>query len=146
MGMVKKRVQFLAASAFGEVASEEVEEGLHLCVECLITDDLNHLGDRGYGGVGTHLLGLGILDGVDEGRELVAHGLGGDASGGGLEIDVGRAAYAGVEGLCPGHEGVGRHGTGRLIGGERMGAGGTEGEERTLTDDLCGPVWWCWWR
>ena len=57
----------------------------------------------------THLLGFGVLDGVDEGGELVAHGLCGDAGGGGLEVDMARAADAGVEGVALGHEGVGRH-------------------------------------
>ena len=54
----------------------------------------------------TDLARLGILDGGDQGTELVAHGLGGDAGGGGLEIDMGRAADAGVEGIALGHEGV----------------------------------------
>ena len=52
---------------------------------------------------------LGILDGGDQGTELVAHGLGGDTGGGCLEVDVTCAADAGVEGVAPGHEGV--HGT-----------------------------------
>ena len=43
----------------------------------------------------TDLARLGILDGGDQGTELVAHGLCGDASGRGLEVDVGCAADAG---------------------------------------------------
>ena len=60
----------------------------------------------------TYLLRVWVLDRVDEGRELVTHGLGGDAGGGRLEIDMARAAYAGVEGVALGHEGVGGHGSG----------------------------------
>ena len=46
----------------------------------------------------THLLGVRIPDRVDERAELVAHGLGGDAGGGGLEIHVALAAMAVVAG------------------------------------------------
>lgn len=81
-------IQILALSAFREVAGEEIEEGLHLGVECP--------------------LGSGILDGGDETGDLIAHGLGGDAGGGGLEVDVGRATDAGVEGVAAGHK-RGRH-------------------------------------
>lgn len=64
------------------------------------------LGDLGE----TYLLGGGIVDGGDETADLVAHGLGGDAGGGGLEVDVagatdpGDGVGAGVEG---GHAGAG---------------------------------------
>ena len=97
----------MATRAFGEVAREEVEEGLHFGVKRLRWGSFNHLEDRGEGVTGTHFPSLGILDGVDERGELIAHGLRGDTSGGRLEIDVGRAAYAGVEGVASGHEGVG---------------------------------------
>lgn len=53
---------------------------------------------------------LGILNRVDQGTELIAHSLGSDASGGRLEIDVGCAADASIEGVALRHEGVGGHG------------------------------------
>jgi hypothetical protein len=74
----------LALGAFCEVTGEEIEEGLHLGVECP------------FGG--------GVLDGGDETGDLVAHGLGRDAGGGGLEVDVGRPADTSVEGVAAGHE------------------------------------------
>ena len=46
---------------------------------------------------GTCLFGGGVLDGADETADLVAHGLGGDAGGDDLEVDVAAAANAGVE-------------------------------------------------
>lgn len=48
---------------------------------------------------GTHLPGSGVPDGADEMTDLVAHGLGGDAGGGGLEVNVTAAANAGIEGI-----------------------------------------------
>lgn len=48
---------------------------------------------------GTHLLGSGILDGANDTTDFVAHGLGGDAGSGGLEVDVTAAANAGIEGV-----------------------------------------------
>lgn len=58
---------------------------------------------RGEGQMnGTHLLGSGVLDGADETTDLVAHGFGGDAGGGGLEVDVTATANAGIEGIAAG--------------------------------------------
>lgn len=51
-----------------------------------------------------HLLLLGILHGADEAGKLVAHGLGGDAGSGCLEVDVAAASCAGVEGVGAGEE------------------------------------------
>jgi len=42
----------------------------------------------------TNLFGEGVLDSGDETGDLVAHGLGRDAGGGGLEVDVTGAANA----------------------------------------------------
>lgn len=91
MGSVRGRprgrardVQVVALGALGEVAGEEIEEGLHLGVEGALCG--------------------GVVDGGDETRYLVAHCLCGDAGGGGLEVDVGRAAGADVEGVAAGHE------------------------------------------
>ena len=77
-------VQIDALCTLGEVASEEIEEGLHLRVERLL---------RG-----------GVLDRRDEPRDLIAHRLGCDARGGSLEVDVAGAADTGVEGVAAGHE------------------------------------------
>lgn len=92
----RKYEQIDALRTLREIPGEEVEEGLHLSVECLAM-----LGsERGEGRVdGTHLLGGGVLDGADETTDLVAHGLGGDAGGGGLEVDVTATANAGIEGI-----------------------------------------------
>ena len=59
-----------------------------------------------------YLASLRILNGVDQGTKLVAHGFGCDASSGRLEVDVTSTAYAGIEGFAPGHEGVGGHWSG----------------------------------
>lgn len=52
-----------------------------------------------WGVYGTDLFGGEILDGADETTYLVAHGLGGDAGGGCLEVDVTASANAGIEGI-----------------------------------------------
>ena len=53
-------------------------------------------------GTTTDPLGHGILDSVDETTDLVAHDVGSNASGGGLEVDVTAAANTGIEevGAC----------------------------------------------
>ena len=66
--------QLLMARTVGEVAREEVEEGLHLRVE--------------------GPLSLRVDDGADEAAELVTHGLRGDASSRSLEVDVTSATGA----------------------------------------------------
>ena len=71
----------------------------------------------------THLLGVRIPDRVDERAELVAHGLGGHTGGGGLEVNMGRAADASVEGVALGHEGVGGHGSARGVSEKKDGGG-----------------------
>lgn len=51
----------------------------------------------------TYLTSGRVADGGDEGVELVAHGLCGDAGGGSFEIDMTCAADAGI-GVAAGHE------------------------------------------
>lgn len=60
--------QSLRLGFFGEIASEEEEEALHLGIE--------------------GLSGGGILNGGDEMSELILHRLRRDTAGGGLEIEV----------------------------------------------------------
>lgn len=60
--------QSLGFSFFGEIASEEEKEALHLSIE--------------------GLSGEGILDGGDEMSELILHRLCRDTAGGSLEIEV----------------------------------------------------------
>lgn len=102
--------QVLTFRALRQVASEQVEEGLHLSVECLhifISDQWNR--DRSQfesretssWKASTHFLFLHILDRVNETAELVAHRFGSDTSGGGLEIEVTSATFAG--GVCTQH-------------------------------------------
>ena len=66
--------------AISEIPGEEVEEALHLDVK--------------------RPFGVRILDGRYETAELVAHGLALNTSGRRLEVDMGAAAYAGIEGIC----------------------------------------------
>lgn len=92
----RKYEQINALCTLREIASEEVEKGLHLGVECLGCSN-ERVGER-WTDV-THLLGSRVLDGGDETTDLVAHGLGGNAGSGGLEVDVTATANAGVEGI-----------------------------------------------
>jgi hypothetical protein len=48
---------------------------------------------------------LGVLDGVDELGEFIAHGFTDDTCCGSLEIEVGGTASAGVEGVGAGKKG-----------------------------------------
>ena len=97
--------QRLAASALGKITRKEVEERLHLGVECLVCRRIQAIRrDRERANImDAYLLRVGILDGVDEGREFVAHGLGSDTGGGSLEVDVACATDARVEGVALGH-------------------------------------------
>lgn len=64
------------------------------------------LGRRGVGqATNTDLLGCRILHCVDETTDLIAHGFGGDTSGGSLEVDVTAAADTGIEGVGAGCKG-----------------------------------------
>ena len=51
-------------------------------------------------------LRLGLLDGVDEAAELIAHGLGSNTGGSSLEVDVTGAANASIERVALGHQRV----------------------------------------
>ena len=101
-------VQIHALCTLGEVSSKEVKEGLHFGIKGL---GRRIRWTRCERGTTTYPLGCGILDGVDETTDLVAHGLGSDTSGGGLEVDVTAAADTGVEGVGAWCEG--RHCSGR---------------------------------
>lgn len=52
----------------------------------------------------TNPLCLGILDGGDETRDLIAHRLCSNAGGGSLEVDVTCATNTGIEGVATGHK------------------------------------------
>ena len=139
VGDRNRRLQFLPASTFGEITRKEVEERLHLDVERLVSETSQHRKRSKMNGSVADLARLGILDGGDQSTELVAHGLGGDAGGGCLKIDMGCAADEGIERIALGHEGVGGHDAGGK--GVRKGDGG-EGEKgyaRLIdVDRLCG--------
>ena len=68
-----QHVQLLALSLFRKIASEEVEERLHLRVERLVA--LYHRCETCGGKEEADLLGSGVRYGVHEPIELVAHGL-----------------------------------------------------------------------
>lgn len=65
---------------------------------CLDTEDRSQ----------THLAGLRVADGRDEGAELVAHGLCSNTGGSSLEVHVAGTANTGRVGVAARHEG-GRH-------------------------------------
>jgi hypothetical protein len=75
-------VKVLSFCTFVKVPSEEIEEGLHLCIECLLSER--------------------IYDGVDELAHLVAHCLGRDTGGSGLEVDMACTTDTGIEGVASG--------------------------------------------
>lgn len=90
----RKYEQIDALRTLREIPGEEVEEGLHFGIEGLAILGSKRVRD---GQMRTHLLRSGVLDRADETTNLVAHGLGGDAGSGGLEVDVTAAANAGIE-------------------------------------------------
>lgn len=95
-------IQFNALCAFGEIAREELEEGLHFNIECLQKKCQLRLGFKMMC-MATDLLGRRVLDGGHETAELVAHCFGCHPGGSGFEIDVRGAANTDACGLA-GHE------------------------------------------
>ena len=79
-------------------------ERLHLDVERLVSETSQHRKRSKMNGSVADLARLGILDGVDECAELVAHGLCCDAGGSGLEVELALTAKAG--GVATWHERV----------------------------------------
>ena len=87
-------VQVLALCALGEIAGEEVEECLHLRVECLSNTSSRH---ERRGRQKANLLGLRIGDSGNKMANLIAHRLGRNAGGCGAEIDVASASDPRIE-------------------------------------------------
>jgi hypothetical protein len=96
-------------STFCEIAGEEFEKGLHLDIKGLdivVNDGEQCQGKR------TNLFGGGFVYSGDETMDLIAHSLGSNTGGGGLEVDMTGTANTGIEGVGTGHQG-GRHALGR---------------------------------
>ena len=90
-------------------------------------------GERDRGGIAaarvdaSYLSGCGVADGLDEVGDLVAHGLGCDAGGGGLEVHLALAAEASR--VASWHEGVHDGAAGGGGGGERVRDTDSDGDD-----------------